>query len=226
MKENKEQKPSLEPKAPADPLVQILIVISVIISTLAIYFMMTSSGPKPGPKGMQGNQEYSSTWSKIGENFTLMDTEGAPYSSGKLRGKPNLIYFGFTYCPDICPTELQKMSAVMNLLEKDHIDVIPVFITIDPKRDTPQILKLYLSNFHNKFVGLTGTDEQIKKVTEMFSAYYEKADSEGADNPNYMMNHTAYIYLVNKYGKFVRFFDTSSNAEEIATAVKEYQIAN
>lgn len=226
MKEKKEQKPpqgpNIEPRAPADPLVQVLIVISVIISTLAIYFMMTSSGPKPGPKGIEVNPEHSATWSKIGENFTLVDTEGAPYSSGKLRGRPNLVYFGFTFCPDICPAELQKISMVMDLLEKDKIDAIPVFITIDPARDTAEHLKKYLKNFNNKFVGLTGTEEQIRKVGDMFSAYYEKADSDGKENPNYMMNHTAYIYLLNKYGKFVRFFDTNSTAEEIADAVKEH----
>lgn len=218
----KEEMLSIEPKAPADPLVQVLIVISVIISTLAIYFMMTSSGPKPGPKGTEVLQQHTTTWSKIGENFTLVDTEGAAYSSAKLRGRPNLVYFGFTFCPDICPAELQKMTIVMDLLEKQKIDAVPVFITIDPIRDTPVNLKKYLQNFHSKFVGLTGTQEQIRKVGDMFSVYFEKSDSDGKDNPNYMMDHTAYIYLLNKYGKFVRFFDTSSSAEEIATAVKEH----
>ena len=203
--------------APADPLVQILIILSVIIATIAIYFMMTSSGNDKPKYGV--SQQHSSTWKNVGGNFALIDTNGAHFLSAKLRGHPNLIYFGFISCPDICPTELQKISAVMNLLEKDHIEVTPVFISIDPKRDTPETIKAYLTNFHHGFVGLTGTEEQVKKVADMFNVYYERAGDK--DDPNYMMNHTAYIYLLDKFGRFVRFFDTSSDAEEIARAVKE-----
>lgn len=222
MKKEKELQASAERKASTDPLIQVLIVISVIISTVAIYFIMTSSGPKPGPKETQLHEQYSASWAKIGENFTLIDTEGAAFSSGKLRGKPNLVYFGFTYCPDICPAELQKISTVVDLLKVDNIDIFPVFITIDPDRDTPAVLKTYLKNFNHDFVGLTGTDEQIKKVTEMFKVYYEKADTGNSVNSNYMMNHTAYIYLLDKFGKFVKIFDNSVKAEDITQAIKEH----
>lgn len=212
------------PKEPTDPFIQALIVISVIITTVALYFIMSFSGAtKLGVR-----DEYFSTWANVGGNFSLKGMHGEFYSSANLRGKPDLIYFGFTSCPDICPTELQKISQVMELIEKYDFDVMPVFITIDPKRDTPEVLRVYLKNFHHKFVGLTGDDEQIKKVADMFNVYYEKAESDdkndGKSNPNYMMNHTAYIYLLDKYGKFVRFWDTNSNAEEIANFIYEHLI--
>jgi len=202
-----------------DPMVQVLIILSVIISTVAIYFTMTSSGADKVKYGV--NPHNSSTWKNVGGNFALVDTEGKHYLSAKLRGRANLIYFGFTFCPDICPTELQKMSLVMDLLEKNKIDLLPVFITIDPKRDTHELLKKYLGNFHKKFVGLTGSAEQIKKVADMFNVYYENASPDNINDAHYMINHTAYIYLLDKHGRFVRFFDTSSSAEEIAAFIRE-----
>ena len=219
--------PLVEPKESqsADPLVQVLIILSVIIATVAIYFMMTSEGSEKTKYGV--NPHQSSTWSNVGGNFALVDTDGKHFLSAKLRGRPNLIYFGFTFCPDICPTELNKMSRIMDLVEKDKIDILPVFITIDPKRDTYSLMKTYLGNFNKKFVGLTGTEEQVKKVADMFNVYYEKAlpendpKAELPENKNYMVNHTAYIYLLDKYGRFVRFFDTSSTAEEIAGFIHE-----
>ena len=204
-----------KPKASQEtaPLVQILIILSVIIATVAIYFMMTGSGPEKPKYGV--SVHGSSNWKDVGGNFALTDMDGKHFLSAKLRGRANLIYFGFTFCPDICPTELQKISSVLDLLEKDKIDVLPVFITIDPKRDTASLIKKYLGNFNEKFIGLTGTDEQIKKVADMFNVYYEPAPMEEGNN-HYMVNHTAYLYLLDKQGRFVRFFDTSSTPEEIA----------
>ena len=208
------------PKEPADPFIQSLLVISVIITTVALYFLMSFSGAtKLGVR-----DEYFSTWANAGGNFSLQGMHGEFYGSANLRGKPDLIYFGFTSCPDICPTELQKISDVMDKLDKYDFDVMPVFITIDPKRDTHDVIRAYLKHFHHKFVGLTGTEEQIKKVADMFNVYYEKAASDDPDNPHYMMNHTAYIYLLDKYGKFVRFWDTNSNADEIASFIHEHLI--
>ena len=223
MKQKKEPKthakiPAKTP-TPADPLVQVMIILSVIIATVAIYFMMTSEGSDKTKYGV--SPHHSSTWKNVGGNFALVDMDGKHYLSAKLRGRANLIYFGFTFCPDICPTELQKMSLVMDLLEKDKIDVLPVFITIDPKRDTYSLIKAFLGNFNKKFVGLTGTEEQVRKVADMFNVYYENAATDKADSTNYMINHTAYIYLLDKHGRFVRFFDTSSTSEEIAEFVRE-----
>lgn len=200
-----------------DPLVQILIILSVIISTVAIYFIMTNSGSDKKKYG--ASTQHSSTWKNLGGDFQLLDMNGQNFASTKLRGRASLIYFGFISCPDICPTELQKITEAIQIVEKQNIDVTPVFITIDPVRDTASIIKTYLSHFHNKFIGLTGAEQEIRKVADMFGVYYERAGD--ANDKNYMMNHTAYVYLSNKYGKFVRFFDTSSDANEIAEALIE-----
>ena len=213
------KKPTPKTPQPTEPFVQILIVLSVIIATVAIYFMMTSSGNEKPKYGV--SQQHSSTWKNVGGNFALVDTEGQHFLSAKLRGRPNLIYFGFISCPDICPTELQKISVVMDDLAKDKIDIASVFVTIDPARDTAPIIKAYLKNFNHNIIGLTGSTDQIRKVADMFNVYYERAGDE--HDVNYMMNHTAYIYLLDKFGRFVRFFDTSSSAEEIAGAVREIE---
>lgn len=217
-REQNSQGQNAHEREPVQPIVQILIVLSVIIATVAIYFFMTNSGNEKAKYGA-ASQQHSSTWRNVGGNFALTDVDGKHFLSAKLRGRPNLIYFGFISCPDICPTELQKITASMEMLDKENIEVTPVFITIDPERDTAEIIKKYLSNFHPAFVGLTGSSDQIKKVADMFNVYYERAGD--ANDPNYMMNHTAYIYLLDKSGKFVRFFDTSSGPEEIAIAVKD-----
>jgi protein SCO1/2 len=199
-------------KEPADIFIQVLIVISMVIATVAIYFLMTSTGAtKPGAR-----DNYNSTWSNVGGDFSLTDINGKDYTSASLRGKPNLIYFGFTFCPDICPTELQKISRVLELIAKYDFEVIPVFITIDPERDTPSVMKNYLKHFDRRIVGLTGSPEQIKKVGDMFNVYYEKPKDTVAGDKEYMINHTAYLYVLDRYGKFTKFFDISSHPEEIA----------
>lgn len=199
-------------------LIQILIILAVLISIVAIYFITTGSTTKPGPDNKPHNTNIL-MGKKIGGNFNLIDLDGKDFSSGKLSGIPSLIYFGFTFCPDICPTELQKITNVVDALEKQNININPVFITIDPSRDTADVMKAYLKNFHSKFIGLRGSQEQIKVVADLYGVFYEKADAN--DNINYMLNHTAFIYYIDKSGKLVRFFDNSTSPEDIVKSIIE-----
>src|SRR5215470_5874987 len=135
----------------------------------------------------------------IGGAFTLVDQNGAARRPEDFRGKLMLIYFGYTFCPDACPTALQDMSHAIDLLGPKGDAVQPIFITIDPARDTVEQMKLYASNFHPRLIALTGTAEQIAQAAKAYRVYYEKSrSSSGSD---YLMDHTVYIYLMGRDGK-------------------------
>jgi protein SCO1/2 len=155
----------------------------------------------------------------IGGPFTLMDHNGRTVTEADFKGKPTLIYFGFTYCPDVCPTSLLLMqTAVEQLGEGAEQRVNMVLITVDPGRDTPAVLKDYVGNFGPTMIGLTGTPEQIAAVAKEFRVYYRKVESK--DGSPYLMDHSSIFYLLDKRGRFVRHFTHQSKAEDIAAALR------
>ncbi len=141
----------------------------------------------------------SGTTFRIGGPFTLTSHKGEPFSSEALKGRPYLVFFGYTHCPDICPTTLQEVSLHLADLGAKSDEIIPLFITVDPARDTVENLASYLSSFDSRIIGLTGTEEEIRKVTKLFRAYYEKVEATG-DSDDYAMNHTASVYLFDSRG--------------------------
>jgi protein SCO1/2 len=117
---------------------------------------------------------------KVGGPFTLVDHDGKPYTEENLKGKYSLVYFGFTHCPDICPEELDKMASMIDLVEaKQPGTMVPVFITCDPARDTPAVVKEYLAEFHPALVGLTGTWDQVKDVCKKYRVYFDFVEAIG-----------------------------------------------
>lgn len=179
-----------------------------------------------------GNTETGTGEALIGGGFTLTDQNGAPVTDTQFRGKLMLVYFGFTHCPDICPVSATSLSKTMELLGDKADGVVPVFISVDPKRDTPAVLKSYFANFDKRFVALTGTEEQVKQAADAYKAYYSHAEApEGEEDhsqhaaarkdDNYMVDHSGYIYLMSKDGKYIRHFSYDASAEELAKAVQE-----
>lgn len=155
----------------------------------------------------------------IGGAFTLTDQDGRTFTDTDLKGKPSLIYFGYTFCPDACPTSLLLMETAAEKLGADGPKKINlVFITIDPDRDSPKLMKGYVTNFGPTIEGLTGTPEQIAAVAKAYRVYYQKVP--GKDDAPYLMDHSSIIYLLDRRGRFVTHFTDQSTAEEIATAVK------
>lgn len=136
---------------------------------------------------------------RFGGDFTLVDHNGETYSSSNLSGKPYAIFFGFTHCPDICPTTLFEMTKHLDALREQSKSLQVLFVTVDPERDTPQQLKSYLTAFDPTIVGLTGSPEQLADVTKKFRIVAEKVPTSGGD---YTMNHTASVYLFSGDGKF------------------------
>jgi protein SCO1/2 len=169
------------------------------------------------PQIEQGSRD-SSGGPQIGGPFNLVDQTGAPVTDKSWPGAYRLIYFGYTFCPDACPTELQVMAEAIDDLGPDGARVQPIFITIDPARDTPKQLAAYVPEFHPRLVGLTGTAEQIAQAARAYKVYYAKAD----DSPSYAMNHSSFVYLMGPDGRFITVFSSDTDPEKMAGEIKAY----
>lgn len=149
----------------------------------------------------------------IGGPFTLIDGDGKTVTDAQVITKPSLIYFGYTFCPDVCPLDNARNADAADLLAKRGYDVTPVFISIDPKRDTPAVVKAYAANFSPRMIGLTGTPEEVKAASRAYRTYYKVQDP---DNKYYLIDHSTYTYLVLPKRGFVDFFKREDTAEQIA----------
>lgn len=151
----------------------------------------------------------------IGGPFTLTDHTGKSVTDADFRGKYMLIYFGYTYCPDVCPTELGVMTQALDQLGPKSEQVQPIFITIDPDRDTVAHMKDYVSLFHPRLVGLTGTPEQVREAARAYRVYYAKAPQKDGKADDYLMDHSSFIYLMGPDGKFVGVYPGGTTADKI-----------
>jgi protein SCO1/2 len=155
----------------------------------------------------------------VGGPFHLEDQNGKAVSDADMKGKPFLVFFGFTHCPDICPTTLFDMSQLMQALGPDADRTGALFITVDPERDTPAVMKDYLSNFDPHLRGLTGDQASVSAATRAYRVYAKKVPLENGD---YTMDHTAVVYLMDKDGRFVAPFDMSRKPEAEAADLRRY----
>jgi protein SCO1/2 len=155
----------------------------------------------------------------VGGPFHLVDHTGKAVTEQDFRGRYMLIYFGYSFCPDVCPTTLGVMAEALQKLGSDSSRVVPIFITIDPERDTPELLKGYVGNFGPTFIGLTGTPDQIAQVARAYRVYYQKVPSK--DGAPYLMDHSSIVYLLDRNGRFVTHFTHEAKAEQIAAAVQK-----
>ncbi|KAH8907855.1 SCO1 protein [Coniochaeta sp. PMI_546] len=159
---------------------------------------------------------------KVGGPFELIDQNGKTVTHNDLKGKYSLIYFGFTHCPDICPEELDKMARFFDLVEAERPNaLIPVFVTCDPARDGPKELKEYLSEFHPKFVGLTGTYEQIKAMCKAYRVYFSTPTSV-KPGQDYIVDHSIYFYLMDPEGDFVEALGRQHSPEQAAKIILDH----
>mgnify|MGYP001311036268 CR=1 FL=1 len=154
----------------------------------------------------------------VGGPFSLVDHDGQRVTDKTFLGRNLLVIFGFTYCPDVCPTELQVVTAALESLGSRADNIQPLFITIDPGRDTPEILKQYVANFHPRFVGLTGNPEEIAAVAKAYRVYFAKVDSKSGPN-DYLMDHSSIMYLMDKEGKFLKHFSYTTDAAALADGI-------
>lgn len=168
------------------------------------------------PKGFFSGE--NSLVASIGGPFTLTDQNGVERSDRDFRGKLMLVYFGYTYCPDVCPTELTVMATALDQLGADAAQVVPIFISFDPERDTPKVLKEYVPQFSDKMIGLTGSERDIAAVTKAYRVYYAK--SPGSAGAPYLMDHTSLVYLMGRDGRFLTHFTPNGKAEDMVAAMR------
>jgi protein SCO1/2 len=154
----------------------------------------------------------------IGGPFRLVDQNGKTVTDADLKGKWSLIYFGYTHCPDACPTALNDMSIALDELGPRRSAVRPVFITVDPERDTPEVLKSYVTAFDAPIMALTGSPEEIAQAAKGYRVYYAKHPEAGGD---YSMDHSSVIYVMDPEGRFTASFTHQNTPEEIAERLKK-----
>lgn len=172
-----------------------------------------------GAAGWVGWDAWQGKQPSIGGSFSLIDQNGKTFTDTDLKGKPTLLYFGYTFCPDVCPTSLLLMENAAEKLGPDGPKKINmVFITIDPERDTTALMKGYVSNFGPTIEGLTGTPDQIAAVAHAYRVYYQKVPSK--DGAPYLMDHSSIVYVLDRRGRFVTHFTDQSKAETIAAALQ------
>jgi protein SCO1 len=155
----------------------------------------------------------------IGGPFNLTDQDGQPFSDRDLKGKTFLVFFGFTHCPDVCPTTLFEISEIMRKLGPEADRTAALFISVDPERDTPEAMKDYLSSFDPHLRGLTGDAGSLAAVAKAYRVYYKKVPLEGGD---YTMDHTAIVYLMDKQGRFVSPFNMKRTADVAAADLRKH----
>ncbi|KAK8202063.1 Cu-binding protein [Zalaria obscura] len=158
----------------------------------------------------------------VGGPFTLIDHDGKPFTEANLKGKYSLIYFGFTHCPDICPEELDKMAGMIDNVKAKHGDVLlPVFITCDPARDTPEVVKEYLKEFHDDIVGLTGEWEQVKDTCKTYRVYFS-TPPDVKPGQDYLVDHSIYFYLMDPEGDFVEAIGRNFTVEQASKVISDH----
>jgi len=166
-----------------------------------------------------GGARSIATPAAIGGPFQLTDQSGQTVTDKEMHGRPTLIFFGFTHCPDVCPTSLFEISEVLRAMGQDADRVNAYFISVDPERDTTEAMKDYLSSFDPHLKGLTGPPEDLAKVISEYRVYAKKVPLKDGD---YTMDHTALVYLMDRDGKFVAPFNLKRTPDEAASDLKRY----
>lgn len=195
-----------------------IIVAGFLIGALAgaAALVLTREAPRTGTVITTGKAD-------IGGPFSLIDQNGKEVTDRDFRGRYMLVFFGFTHCPDICPTELQVMSTALEALGPKAEKVVPIFITLDPERDTPEVVDNYVKNFGANFVGLTGSPEAIAQAAKAYRVAFSKFEYKGKDgNYGYSVDHSAFVYLMGPDGELKEIFNYGTPAEKISKTLDSY----
>jgi cytochrome oxidase Cu insertion factor (SCO1/SenC/PrrC family) len=197
---------------------RLLIASVILLGTLAMLALyMPSMRPQATPTGEAAGVVA------IGGPFSLVDGSGKTFTDVDLKGRYALIFFGFTHCPDICPLTLQAMTDAVTQAGPAGERVTPVFISVDPERDTVEAVGSYVGAFHPRFVGLTGTPEQVAGATKAYRVFARKApvkDNEGKDTAEYTVEHSGMIFLMNPDGRYVTHFSNGTSVEDMAAYIR------
>ena len=185
----------------------IILILMLLVTSVALFATRQNSSTSA--------PEISTGKAAIGGAFILTDQHGQRRSDNEFRGKTMMVFFGFTHCPDVCPLAMATYTTTLQALGDKAANLAPIFITIDPERDTPERMKDYLSNFDARIIGLTGTDMQIKDAAALYKTYHSGPDHQG------MMDHSALIYIMDKNGEYLKHFPHTVAPDELTKALQE-----
>ncbi len=189
---------------------------SIIGLVILLIYMVTLDQPQDGPVSQSSGEAL------IGGPFRLDGHNGETYSPADFNGRYMLIYFGYSFCPDVCPIDMTRMTMALDMLDGEGVDLSglqPLFVTIDPARDTANALGEFLQNFHPSFIGLRGSDEATAEAAHSYRVYYAKG--EVIDSDNYLMNHSNLFYLMGPDGRYLTHFDETYSPQQIAAALRD-----
>jgi protein SCO1/2 len=190
-----------------------LLVLSAFMVGLAVTFALVKLAVDRSGVSLAGQTVT------VGGPFKLIDGDGKTVTDQDLKGKPFLVFFGFTHCPEVCPTTLFELSEVFKRLGPDADKAAGLFITVDPERDTPAVMKDYVSNFDPHLRGLTGDPQAVERAIKEYRVYARKVPLDGG---GYTMDHTALVYLMDKQGRFVAPFNLKRSADAAAADLRKY----
>lgn len=196
--------------------------VAVMGAQMAIRFMDANDAQPTAEEQARAAKEVARE--VVTGEFSLIDHHGKAVTDEDYRGSWPLIFFGYTHCPDVCPTTLGVVALVMDTLGEDAAKVQPLFITVDPERDTPEIMAEYVAAFHPRIIGLSGSLEQVKAAAVSHRAYYAKAPTEEGGEitaDDYAMDHSAYLYLMDPDGVYAHVFSPTDTPEEIVASIRE-----
>ena len=193
---------------PKKPSIRILLSLVLLIIAAIVWMQYLNSDDTPSAA--------ENSRALIGGEFSLTNHQGLPVTDQDFLGKYMIVYFGYTYCPDVCPMDLQIMADAIRLLSPEELDQLnPVFVSIDPERDTVDVMAEYVNYFHDDMIGLTGTLDQVDKIKKAYRVYAAKAD----DSEDYLVDHTSYTYFMGKDGTLLKHFNHGEDPEIMAATM-------
>lgn len=190
-------------------------ILFAIIAGIALSEVLVGGAENRNPGGSSAGAP------SVGGPFTLVNHHGETVTEQDFRGRFMLLYFGFTFCPDVCPTELGVMAAAVKALGEKGEQVTPVLITIDPERDTPEVMARYVALFHPRLVGLTGSPEQVDAAARAWHVYYAKVEDESVSEA-YTMDHSSIVFLMGPGGEYLKLFRPQTPPDEMAREIAKY----
>ncbi len=206
------------------PLILVAPLAAALAGLIGMFAFLMLNPPQGADGAASPAAVRASGEAQVGGPFTLVNQDGETVTDADFRGRPMLIYFGFTYCPDVCPFSLQIMDAALAQLDAEKASEFqPVLITVDPERDTPEALREYVSSpaFPEGLVGLTGSPEQVRAAADAYRVYFAKVENDGTQ-AEYLVDHSSLIYLMDREGRFVEVFPHGADPQRIAARLNEF----
>jgi protein SCO1/2 len=197
-------------------LLAIFAALAVVLALFGVWFATQSNRSDDQFAQCRIGQVAGGT-AQIGGPFTLLDKTGTEVTDKDVITKPSLVYFGYSFCPDVCPFDLSRNAIATDILQERNREITPIFISVDPKRDTPEVVGEFADNLHERMIGLTGTPAQVKAASQAYRTYYK---AQPADDEFYLVDHSTFSYLVLPEHGFVEFFRREIQPEQMADTIQ------